>query len=120
MSVSTSWIISGIVSVAFGYTSASSMRRYFRSAWKMSTIGEVTSVIVLPVWLARVMILSSTSVRFMICRTCHPRSRSVRRRRSSNRNVRKFPRCAGLYTVGPHVYINTVIPFAGAKAPSFA
>src|SRR5690242_20955199 len=61
------------------------------------------------------MILSSTSVRFMTCFTLHPRRRSVRRSRSSNRNVRKLPRCAGLYTVGPHVYINTVEPSAGAN-----
>ena len=43
------------------------MRRYSRSAWKISVTGSVTSRIVFPCSCARLMILSSTSVRFMTC-----------------------------------------------------
>src|SRR5665213_2877880 len=77
--------------------------------------GSVSSRIVLCCSVARLMILSSTSVRFMTWSTPHPRSLRTRRKRSSNRNVRKFPKCAGLYTVGPQVYMRTVRPSAGAN-----
>jgi hypothetical protein len=51
--------------------------------------------------LTRRMILSSTSVMFMTCRTSKPRKVRWRRTMSAKTNVRKFPMCAKSCTVGP-------------------
>ena len=50
------------------------MRRYSRSRGRSRSTGSVTSRIVFPCSCARLMILSSTSVRFITCRTFQPRS----------------------------------------------
>ncbi len=48
-----------------------------------------------------------TSVMFITSVTAKPSSSSARRMRSESMYVRKLPRCAVRYTVGPHAYIFT-------------
>ena len=68
-------------------------------------------------------VMCPTSVMFMTRVTENPSSSSARRMRSESMYVRKFPRCAVRYTVGPHAYILTwprldrpdLLEFAGER-----
>ena len=69
-------------------------------------------------WDSRI-VRSSTSVKFITCRTSWPNQcRRVRRSTSTATKVRKLPMCPRAYTVRPQAYMRTCLPSSGAKGSS--
>ena len=88
--------ISGMCSVARGYRSTRSMPSRSTSRKKASAYRAVNSPSESFALAAPAIVLSSTSVRFMICVTRQPFRFRCRRRTSSQRKVRRFPMCTTL------------------------
>ncbi len=111
-------IISGMCSVAFGVTSGGRMptasassntaRVYFSAISSGARPSSSTASSILSTASGDdSSVMCPTSVMFMTSVTVKPSSSSARRMRSESMYVRKFPRCAVRYTVGPQAYILT-------------